>query len=54
MRSTKLSSPDYENIDADEAVADFRARLAHYQRVYQPLGDDEGATCSVIDVGPQA
>ena len=34
IRSTKLSSPDYENTDPDEAVTDFRARIAHYQRVY--------------------
>jgi broad specificity phosphatase PhoE len=43
IRSTKLSSPDYEGTDPDAAVTDFRARIAHYQRVYQPLDDDEGA-----------
>jgi broad specificity phosphatase PhoE len=60
IRSTKLSSPDYENVDPDEAVRDFRARIAHYERAYQPLDDAEGAylrltgagrtvTCSNID-----
>ena len=34
------------DVDPDEAVADFRARIAHYQRVYEPLDDDEGATCA--------
>jgi broad specificity phosphatase PhoE/predicted kinase len=51
IRSTKLSSPDYENIGPDEAVTDFRARIAHYQRVYQPLEADEGAYLRVTGPG---
>jgi broad specificity phosphatase PhoE/predicted kinase len=51
IRSTKLSSPDYEDADPDEAAADFRARIAHYERVYQPLADDEGAYLRVTGAG---
>jgi broad specificity phosphatase PhoE/predicted kinase len=51
IRSTKLSSPDYRNVDADEAIADFRARIAHYERVYEPLEDDEGAFVRVEEAG---
>ncbi len=51
IRSTKLSSPDYADTDPEEAVIDFRARIAHYQRVYQPLGDDEGAYLRVTGAG---
>ena len=51
IRSTKLSSPDYEDTDPDEAVTDFRARIAHYERVYQPLEDDEGAYLRVTGAG---
>ena len=51
IRCTKLSSPDYEDTDPDEAVTDFRARIAHYQRVYQPLDDDEGAYLRVTGAG---
>ena len=51
IRSTKLSSPDYKDTDPDEAVTDFRARIAHYQRVYQPLADDEGAYLRVDGAG---
>lgn len=51
IRSTKLSSPDYENVDPDEAVKDFRARIAHYERVYQPLQETEGAFLRVTAVG---
>ncbi len=51
IRSTKLSSPDYENVDPDEAVRDFRARIAHYERVYEPLQDHEGAYLRVTGAG---
>jgi broad specificity phosphatase PhoE/predicted kinase len=51
IRSTKLSSPDYADVDPDEAVRDFRARIAHYERVYQPLHDGEGAYLRVTGAG---
>jgi broad specificity phosphatase PhoE/predicted kinase len=51
IRSTKLSSPDYKDTDPDEAVTDFRARIAHYQRAYEPLADDEGAYLRVTGAG---
>jgi broad specificity phosphatase PhoE/adenylylsulfate kinase-like enzyme len=51
IRSTKLSSPDYEKMDADEAVRDFRARIAHYERVYEPLDDRDGAFLRVSQAG---
>ena len=51
IRSTKLSSPDYADVDPDEAAIDFRARIAHYQRVYQALEDDEGAYLRVTGAG---
>jgi broad specificity phosphatase PhoE/predicted kinase len=51
IRSTKLSSPDYADIDPDAATRDFRARIAHYQRAYQPLDDDEGAFLRVAGAG---
>lgn len=51
IRDTKLLSPDYEDADEDEAVADFRARIAHYERVYEPVADDEGSYIKLIDLG---
>lgn len=51
IRSTKLSSPDYEHAHPDEAAADFRARIAHYERVYEALADDEGAYLRVTGAG---
>ncbi|HKP59907.1 MAG TPA: 6-phosphofructo-2-kinase/fructose-2,6-bisphosphatase [Polyangiales bacterium] len=51
VRNTKLSSPDYVNMDPDEAVADFRNRIKHYERIYQPLHEDEGAFLRVTGAG---
>lgn len=54
IRETKLTSPDYVGVDPDEAVADFRARIAHYASVYEPLadqGDDQLSYIKLIDVG---
>jgi broad specificity phosphatase PhoE/predicted kinase len=53
IRETKVTSPDYEGRDPDEAVADFRARLAHYERMYEPLDDDKLSYIRVVDVGRQ-
>lgn len=51
IRATKVSSPDYENVDPTEAVRDFRARIAHYERDYEPLNDDEGSWLRMTDTG---
>lgn len=44
VRATKIRSPDYVGMDPDDAVADFRQRIKHYERAYQPLDD----TCKYI------
>jgi broad specificity phosphatase PhoE len=51
LRETKLSSPDYAGIDEAAALADFRARIAHYASVYESLGEDEGAWLRIVDRG---
>jgi broad specificity phosphatase PhoE/predicted kinase len=51
VRETKLSSPDYAGVDEAAALADFRARIAHYERVYETLGEDEGAWVRIVDRG---
>jgi hypothetical protein len=53
IRATKLSSPDYAGMDPDEAVRDFRARIAHYESQYQTLIDGEGSYVKLIDRGRQ-
>jgi broad specificity phosphatase PhoE/predicted kinase len=51
IRATKARSPDYEGVPEDEAVRDFRLRIAHYEKAYQEVGEDEGPFVRVIDVG---
>lgn len=51
VRETKLSSPDYAGIAADDAVRDFLARIAHYERAYQPVDESDGSYLKLIDVG---
>jgi len=51
IRETKLLSPDYEGMDPEVAAADFRARIAHYERVYEEVADDEGSYIKLLDLG---
>lgn len=51
IRETKLRSPDYAGVPEAEAVADFRLRIAHYERAYEPLGAGETSYVKYIDVG---
>ena len=37
----KLSGPDYKDHDPVTALADFKKRVALYQKSYVPLGDYE-------------
>ncbi len=43
VRDAKLSSPDYRGVPEAEAWSDFRARIAHYERVYAPLSEEDGS-----------
>lgn len=49
--ATKARSPDYAGMEEAEAVADFRARIAHYERAYETVEEGEGSFIKVIDVG---
>ncbi len=51
IRATKARSPDYEGVPEEEAVRDFRLRIAHYESAYEEVGEDEGAFVKIIDVG---
>ena len=53
IREHKLSSPDYEGIDADEAIRDFRSRISHYDSVYETLDRGEGSWIQIVDAGRQ-
>lgn len=51
VRETKLHSPDYVGVHPDDAVRDFLQRIAHYERAYETVEDDEGRYVKVIDEG---
>jgi broad specificity phosphatase PhoE/predicted kinase len=53
LREAKLASPDYAGVGEQQALTDFRARIAHYASVYEPLGDDEGSFVRHVDRGRQ-
>lgn len=50
----KLQSPDYKGQSADEALSDFRARLASYEEVYEGLDENSDHNVpyiQLIDIG---
>lgn len=51
VRRTKVHSPDYVGRPVEAAVADFLARIAHYERGYQPLSADDGSFVRITDLG---
>ena len=51
IRANKARSPDYEGVPEEEAVRDFRQRIAHYQSAYEEVVEGEGPFVKIIDVG---
>ncbi|KAL1925299.1 uncharacterized protein VTP21DRAFT_182 [Calcarisporiella thermophila] len=51
----KLSGPDYKSKNPEEALRDFKMRVANYERAYQTIGEEEEANdvqyCKLINVG---
>ena len=53
VRRNKLGLPDYAGMASDAAFRDFRARIAHYERTYEPVTDPEGSYVKLVDGGRQ-
>jgi broad specificity phosphatase PhoE/predicted kinase len=53
VRANKLRLPDYAGIDPEAAFRDFRARIAQYEKTYEPVTDDEGSYVQLVDAGRQ-
>lgn len=49
----KLSNPDYESVNPDEAVRDFRARILQYEKAYDPVSNIDGSFIKLINSGEQ-
>lgn len=43
MRNKVRASPDFRGMNFDDALADLKQRLAHYESRYETVDDDEGA-----------
>ena len=53
IQSTKLGSPDYVGVEIEDATEDFRSRIAHYVKAYQPLQEENVPWIKIIDAGRQ-
>ncbi|HZO14365.1 MAG TPA: 6-phosphofructo-2-kinase/fructose-2,6-bisphosphatase [Polyangiaceae bacterium] len=53
IRATKLRSPDYAGMSEERQVVDFRARIAHYERMYEPIDEEHLSYVKLIDGGRQ-
>ena len=53
VRDNKLRSPDYADVDPEEAVRDFRQRIAFYERNYEPVDEPDKSYVKIIDEGRQ-
>jgi broad specificity phosphatase PhoE/predicted kinase len=49
IKTVKLSTPDYKDMSEEDAYKDFKARRAQYEKVYETLTDDCGASIKVVD-----
>ncbi|XP_031421906.1 6-phosphofructo-2-kinase/fructose-2,6-bisphosphatase 1 isoform X2 [Clupea harengus] len=50
IMQVKLSSPDYENTDKEEALEDFRKRIDCYRMTYVPIDDSKDKNLSYIKI----
>ncbi|ESN92590.1 hypothetical protein HELRODRAFT_189517 [Helobdella robusta] len=46
----KVSSPDYQNTNKEEAIEDFKRRISHYESQYEPLDDNLDRHLSFIKI----
>lgn len=51
ITETKVSSPDYKGMQADEAIDDFKRRIKMYEKGNQSMEGDEGSFIQIINVG---
>ncbi|KAG0238656.1 Fructose-2,6-bisphosphatase [Actinomortierella wolfii] len=53
IMDVKLSSPDYKDMDPEQAAEDFRARIVHYEEAYETITEDHLTYIKLINVGSQ-
>lgn len=50
IQEVKVSSPDYQNTDRDEAIEDFKRRIQHYESQYETIDEDCEGHLSFIKI----
>lgn len=53
IMDVKLSSPDYEDMDPEQAAEDFKARIVHYEEAYETITEENLTYIKLINVGSQ-
>lgn len=48
VKAVKLSLPEYETVPAEEAIADFQARIEFYRKTYTELDTKNDAYYSFL------
>lgn len=49
IRKVKLSTPDYRDMDPEEAIRDFHERRKNYMSVYEPVDESDGPHLKIIN-----
>ena len=49
-QETKVTSPDYTDMDKEKAAADFTKRIQHYENMYEPLDEEHDKEYSYIRI----
>lgn len=49
IRKVKLSTPDYRDMDPEQAIADFKQRREMYMQVYEPVDTSDGPHIKIVN-----
>lgn len=50
LQEVKVNSPDYKDMDMDEALKDFTVRITHYEQVYEALDEEKEKKFSFMKI----
>jgi broad specificity phosphatase PhoE/predicted kinase len=49
IRKVKLATPDYRDVDPEDAIRDFHQRRKNYMSVYEPVDESDGPHVKIIN-----
>ncbi|KAG1444289.1 hypothetical protein G6F56_010360 [Rhizopus delemar] len=53
IKEVKLSSPDYENLDPEEATQDYMKRIGRYEAFYETITENDLTYMKLVNMGSQ-